>query len=55
MDPTICCYHNFTRISNRIIFSWVFDKTPEGFIKTDAVKSKVNKNTETQQHPNPFI
>ena len=26
-----------------LIFSWVFDKTPEGFIKTDAVKSKEKK------------
>ena len=34
-----------------VIFSWVFDKTPQGFIKTDAIikeekkKSKVIKNT----------
>ena len=29
-----------------LIFSWVFDKTPEGFIKTDAVKSKEKKKKE---------
>ncbi len=37
-----------------LIFSWVFDKTPEGFIKTDAVKSKVNKNTENTTASKPF-
>ena len=37
-----------------LIFSWVFDKTPEGFIKTDAVKSKVNKNTENTTATKPF-
>ncbi len=37
-----------------LIFSWVFDKTPVGFIKTDAVKSKVNKNTENSTASKPF-
>ncbi len=33
-----------------LIFSWVFDKTPEGFIKTDVVKSKENKKTEISKN-----
>ena len=33
-----------------LIFSWVFDKTPEGFIKTDAVKSKEKKNKEISKN-----
>ena len=33
-----------------VIFSWVFDKTPEGFIKTDAVKNKEKKNTENSNN-----
>ena len=33
-----------------LIFSWVFDKTPEGFIKTDAVKSKEKKKTEISKN-----
>ena len=37
-----------------LIFSWVFDKTPEGFIKTDAVKSKEKKNTENTTASKPF-
>ena len=37
-----------------LIFSWVFDKTPEGFIKTDAVKNKEKKNTENTTASKPF-
>ena len=37
-----------------VIFSWVFDKTPEGFIKTDAVKNKEKKNTENTTASKPF-
>ena len=37
-----------------LIFSWVFDKTPEGFIKTDAVKNKEKKNTENTKASKPF-
>ena len=33
-----------------LIFSWVFDKTPEGFIKTDAVKSKEKKKNEISKN-----
>ena len=33
-----------------LIFSWVFDKTPEGFIKTDAVKSKEKKKKEISKN-----
>ena len=33
-----------------LIFSWVFDKTPEGFIKTDAVKNKEKKKTEISKN-----
>ena len=36
-----------------LIFSWVFDKTPEGFIKTDAVK-KEDKKTENTTASKPF-
>ena len=37
-----------------LIFSWVFDKTPEGFIKTDAVKSKEKKKNEISKNT-PFL
>ena len=37
-----------------VIFSWVFDKTPEGFIKTDAVKNKEKKNIENTTASKPF-
>ena len=37
-----------------LIFSWVFDKTPEGFIKTDAVKNKEKMNTENTTASKPF-
>ena len=37
-----------------LIFSWVFDKTPEGFIKTDAVKSKEKKKNEKATASKPF-
>ena len=33
-----------------LIFSWVFDKTPEGFIKTDVVKSKEKKKKEISKN-----
>ena len=37
-----------------LIFSWVFDKTPEGFIKTDEVKNMEKKNTENTTASKPF-
>ena len=37
-----------------LIFSWVFDKTPEGFIKTDTVKNKEKKNSENTTASKPF-
>ena len=37
-----------------VIFSWVFDKTPKGFIKTDAVKNKEKKNIENTTASKPF-
>ena len=33
-----------------VIFSWIFDKTPEGFIKTDAFKNKEKKKTENSKN-----
>ena len=37
-----------------LIFSWVFDKTPEGFIKTDAANNKGVKKTENATASKPF-
>ena len=33
-----------------LIFSWVFDKTPEGFIKTDTVKNREKKKKEISKN-----